>query len=531
MKGVVVAPQPIAVEEAVKVLRKGGNAVDAAVTCAFVEMIVDPQMCGIGGFGTMNVYWRDSDEKRIIDFYEQTPSAATDTMFEPMQDTRGGLFWVRNFENQLGYKASGVPGTLLGLYEAMKRYGSISWKEAIMPAAKLARHGIPIHEDLYHYWTKESREGDVDCKTKLTATPESARIFLKNGEFYKPGDTLVLADYANTLETIANEGPEAFYKGKIADRIAQDFQKKGGVLSRNDLEEYRTVITEPVTGTYRGYTVLSSTPPGGGTFVILMLNILESFELERLECNSPEYIHLVAKAQDIAFAERAKIWGDPAFLDLPIKRLTSKPYAEQCRKTIEKGASSPAIGGSHGEETTHLSVIDKHGNAVALTHTLGTSSGVVVPGLGFLFNNSMHRFNPRPGTPNSIAPKKRRASALSPTIVFKDRNPVLVLGGAGGFGIITGVLQTILNVIDHKMTLSEAVSSPRFHSENNLIYTEARIPEETCQQLRSMGHKVNRRSYSYEGLFGNVSAIKLDWKNNTSVGAADPRRGGMALYA
>ena len=223
------------------------------------------------------------------------------------------------------------------------------------------------------------------------------------------------------------------------------------------------------------------------------------------------------------------MWGDPACLDLPLDKLTSKQFAEECRKEInaQKGDLSP--GQSQTEDTTHLSVIDGQGNAVSVTHTLGMSSGVVVPGLGFSFNNSMHRFNPRPGTPNSVAPKKRRASALSPTIVLKDDKPVLVIGAAGGFGIITGVLQTILNVVDHKMGILEAVSAPRFHSENNLIYTEARIPEETCEQLRARGHQVKRRPYSYEGLFGNVQAIMIDWEKHDAAGASDPRRGGMAL--
>jgi gamma-glutamyltranspeptidase/glutathione hydrolase len=534
MRGAVVAAQPIAVEEGVKVLRRGGNAVDAAVTCAFVQMVADPQMCGIGGYGYMNIFWRDSGEKCIIGFPALTPAKATETMFVPEVregDVRGGFWGVKNYENQMGYKAVAVPGTLKGLYESMKRYGSIPWKEAITPAITIARQGIQVHEDWFHFLIKQPREGVVAAKTKFNATAECARIYLKDGDFYQPGDILLLTDHANTLETIAHEGPEVFYQGEIAQIIAENFRKNGGILAKEDLHEYRATITQALKGTYREYTLFTTPPPDGGVSLISILNILEGFDLKKLELNSPEYIHLVARAEDIAFSDRAKFWGDPAFVDIPIEKLTSKTYAEECRKAMVSGKTTPTRGQGHNEDTTHVSVVDKHGNAVALTHTLGSASGVVVPGLGFLFNNGMSRFNPRPGLPDSVAPKKKRSSPGIPTIVFRGDEPVLVLGGAGGNGILTGVLQTILNVIDHGRGILEAVSAPRFHSENNLIDIENRICGETCEQLRARGHKVRRRPYSYDEYFGNVQVIMLDWEKDRAIGGSCPRRGGMALYA
>ena len=531
MRGVVVAPQPVAAEVGAKVLQQGGNAVDAAVTCAFMQMVADPMMGGIGGHGMINIFLRESNERSMITFPTQVPSAATESLYEPEEkESRGGLYRAKNNENQIGYKAVGIPGTLKGLHEALNRYGTVSWKEAIMPAAEHAGQGIQVHEDFFHFLSKEPRFGEVDHRTRLNATAECARIYLDNGEFYRPGDILVLTDYAKTLERIATQGLDVFTKGEIAETIEADFRKNGGILTKADLEEYQPEITQPVKGTYRNLTYYTAPYPGAGILQIFMLNILEGFDLENMSPDSPEYLHLLARTQDVVFAEREKVWGDPKMADIPLDELTSKDFAAECREKIKKGEVRFADQSTRPEDTTHVSVTDADGNAVSLTHSLGVSSGVVVPGLGFIFNNGMHRFNPKPGGPNSVAPGKRRPASNTPTIVFKDSDPVMVLGASGGFGIITGVLQTMLNFIDHKMSILEAVSAPRVHSENNLINVENRIGEGICQQLRAKGHRVQKRPFSYDRSFGNVQAIVLDWERDSVVGASCPRRGGLPFY-
>ncbi len=535
MKGVVVAAQPVAVEEGARVLEKGGNAMDAAATAAFVQMVADPQMGGIGGHGMMNVFWRGSNDHFMLTFQTEAPALATDTMFTPeYKDIAGGFYLARDNENQIGYKAVGVPGTLKGIYQAMEKYGSMPWKDVIMPAVKIARKGIQIHDDWYQFLMKAAREGEVDHKTRLQATAECARIFLKNGEFHRPGDILRLNDYARTLEKIANEGPDVFTRGEIAEIIEEDFSRNGGILTKSDLDDYQPQRAKPVEGTYRGYKIYTSPFPGAGVLLLFMLNILEGYDLEQMGTDSSEYIHLLAKTQEIVFSKRAEFWGDPNFSSVPVDQFVSKTYADECRKIMEAKEVAPAFASGFSEkeeDTTHVTAVDKAGNAVSFTHSLGVSSGVVTPGLGFIFNNGMCRFDPRPGYPNSVAPRKRRPSNNLPTMVFKEDQPAMVLGASGGFGIIDGVLQTILNVIDHKMELLNAVSAPRIHCENNRIVVENRITKKTCTQLIARGYHVERSPFSYGWSFGNVQAVLMDWDRDKVAGASCPRRGGIALYA
>ncbi len=535
MKGVVVAAQPVAVEEGVKVLEKGGNAMDAAATAAFVQMVADPQMGGIGGYGIMNVFWHSSNENFMLTFQTEAPALATDSMFTPeYKDIAGGFYLAKHNENQIGYKAVGVPGTLKGIYRAMEKYGSMPWKDVIMPAVNIARKGIQIHDDWYQFLMKSAREGEVDHKIRLQATAECARIFLKNGEFYRPGDTLVLSDYAKTLEKIAYEGPDIFTCGEIAEIIEKDFFKNGGILTKEDLDNYQPQSAKPVEGTYRGYKIYTSPFPGAGVLLLFMLNILEGYDLEKMRIDSPEYVHLLARMQNIVFSKRAECWGDPNFASVPVNQLVSKTYADECRKMMECKDAVPVYGSGFyqkDEDTTHVTAVDKAGNAVSFTHSLGVSSGVVTPGLGFIFNNGMCRFDPRPGCPNSIAPRKRRPSNNLPTMVFKEGQPVLILGASGGFGIIDGVLQAILNLIDHKMELLNAISAPRIHCENNRIFVENRITEKTCKHLIAKGYRVERSPFSYGWSFGNVQAVLMEWDRNRITGASCPRRGGLALYA
>ncbi len=533
MNGVAVAPQSIAAEAGARILSKGGNAVDAAVAMAFVQGVVDPQMGGLGGLGTMVVYSAETGTCEAVNFYEKAPLAATPSMFKVKEDefSFDGLYRMEDTSNQVGYKAVCTPGMIRGMHTALRKYGTIDWQEAIAPAIACAEKGFVAHPDWVVNWClQEPRPSDVDNKTKLTATAESKRIFTNQGEFYRPGDLIVNKDLAETLRRIALNGPDIFYSGEMAEQIDRDFRGNGGILSKRDLERYEAAIEAPLRCEYRGYTVYSSTPPGSGGTLVQMLNILENFNLKQMGLNSSRYIHALAEAMRLAFADRAKYWGDPGFVDIPLDRLLSKAYAGELSQTIERGAKKGPDNppSRHDQTTTHLSTMDKYGNAVALTQTLGTSAGVVTPGLGFLFNNGMHRFNPVPGTLNSIEPGKSRASALSPTIVMKGDKPIITLGAAGGFRIITGVLQTILNIVEHDMSAVEAVSAPRAHYEGDTLYLERRIPEGVCSKLKGMGHKVFHSPRSYDP-FGVVQVCLADHQSGRISGASDPRNGGTAI--
>lgn len=530
MNGVVVAAQPLAVEEGVKVLKKGGNAIDAAVVTAFTQTAVDPYNSSIAGLGAMHFYLSETGEEKIVNFWDKAPLAARPDMFEFESETIGGLYWVKDLANQMGYKAVAVPGTLAGLCEALDRYGTLSLSEIMQPAIRYAREGVPITLYQAAAYGRKPREGDVDMLTKLSATPAAAAIHLKNGQYFEEGDLLVQEDMARTYERIAAAGPDIFYRGEIAKTIAADFRAHGGLITEQDLDEYKVEITDPIFGTYRGYEVASNIPPGSGMVVIEMLNILEAYDLGALGPDNPQTLHLVAEAMRLAFEDRAKYLGDPKFVDIPVDMLTSKDYAAERRKEIGKEAT----GGdqlSDFSTTTHLCTMDSQGNVVSMTHTNGGwSSGVVTHGLGFLYNNFMHRFYPVPGHPNSIAPGKSRNSSLSPTLIFKEGKPYMAVGASGGFGIITGIVQTILNVIDHGMTIIEAVYAPRIHAESKMVQVSARIPMYVCEALERKGHEVRRSLDSYVRFSGNVNAILVDWDKDQVKGGADPRQPGMSLY-
>jgi gamma-glutamyltranspeptidase/glutathione hydrolase len=531
--GVVVAPQPLAVEEGVKTLKQGGNAFDAAVATAFMQTVVDPQMCGIAGFGVANCYVRSTGEHKIINFYDRAPRSARADMFTPIENDRvlGDYFPVENEANQIGYLSVGTPGTLAGLYEVHRRYGRLPWRDVVAPAIDHADKGIVLHPDVTSYWRGPASEGNVDNRTKLNATPACAAIYTKNGEMYDAGDLLINKDYARSLRRIAAEGPDVVYRGEFAALIDADFRTNGGLLTAEDLADYRVRITAPEFSDYRGYRIASTPPPGGGVIILKILNILEGFDLASLPQTSSEHMHLVASAMRIAFADRADYWGDPEFLDIPVKELLSKEHAAERRTLISSDAprTNAVATGAGSSDTTHLSVVDREGNAVGITHTLGISSGVVVPGLGFMFNNAMHKFDPRPGRPNSIAPGKSRSSALAPTIVFEGDRPFLVSGSPGAFGIITGGVQTILNVIDRGDSALEAVSRPRLHCEGPTVRIEARFPTWVDTELEARGHKVQRSLASYDTVSGRVHAAQINWTTGRADGGADPRKGGMAL--
>jgi len=517
--GMVVAPQVLAVEEGAKVLQNGGNAMDAAVTTAFVQTVVDRSNCGVAGFGTMNVYNAKTGEERILDFHGTAGSRVTPDIWENIvvrENPSGYGYTLEGGVNERGYTSITTPGTVAGLYEGLSRYGTISWKEAIQPAIKLASDGFEMSKGLVDSWTSSP---EASPWAKVKDVPETN------------GAIIVNKDMAKVLQMIAEGGSDVFYKGEIAERIAEDMKKNGGFITLNDLNNYKTTVTKPIYGNYRGYTIMTNPAPSGGVTVIEILNILEEYDLTKMGHNSPEYIYTVSMAMKAAFFDRANYVADPAFVDVPMDWLISKERSKEWKKKIDKHEPIviPRWQSKESPSTTHVSTFDSEGNAVSLTHSLGSSSGVVTHGLGFFYNNCMNCFDPTPGKINSILPGKARVTGMVPTIVKSDGQILFVVGAPGGTRIITGVLQSILNVIDHKMSAIEAVSAARFDCQGEVISIQARVPLSVCEQVGMMGHKIIR-SFSSYGDMSLVHGILVNRETQTIQGGADPGGGGMAIY-
>lgn len=533
MPNAIVAPQPVAVEEGAKVLMKGGNAIDAAVTCALVQAVVDPQMCGIGGYASLNLHLAENGANVLMD----APALAgakvsadmwADRLLRP--DPDGWGYFLRDKVNMVGYTSVCTPGTVKALSTMLERWGTISWADALAPAAAVAEEGYVVSNYQANRWkAPRPYPESVTLLDYIEATAEARRVYLRSdGTPYDTGNTIRNPDYANTLRHLAETGPDDFYFGELAERMSSDLAANGGYVTKQDLETYQLRDEEPVTGTYRGYTISSSGPPHGGATLIAILNILEGWDLAALGHNSAEYIYRVGLAMKAAFADRNLTMADPLFEQVPTDWMISKERAAHWRAKIERGdeidVNATATETPH---TTHVSVVDAAGNCVALTHSLGSSSGVITPGLGFMYNNSMINFHPLPGHPNSIAPGKGRTTGMAPTIVYQEGKPRLVLGSPGATRIITSNLQVVLNVLDFGMSTAEAVHAPRIDCQLGAIRCQMRIPEYVCAEVRKK-HPVVRLPQSHGGL-ALVHAIGIDPQSGALSGGADTGADGMAL--
>jgi gamma-glutamyltranspeptidase/glutathione hydrolase len=533
MPGMIVAPQSQAVEIGADVLEQGGNAVDAAVTTAFAQGVLDPQNCGLGGFGTFNIYWAKSGLHETISFHGRAGSRVTPDMWrnDVVEEYRDGYgYRLRDYLNDVGYHSITVPGTVAGLSTALSRYGTRPWSDCIAQAVSLARNGYLLTPKTAARFASPSVAGKPHHMSRATHTPAARAIFTRDGHYpFLEGHLFIQTDYARTLERLAECGADDFYRGDLARAMATDIDRHGGFVTLEDLDAYTPRLREPLVGTYRGYTVVTDPPPSGGMTLLQMLNIVEGYNLGSMAFNGEEYIDLLARTMQWAYRDWANHLADPEFSEVPTERLTSKQYADEARRAIDRGETF-AIPRWRADEqgTTHLSVVDQWGNAVALTHSLGDSSGVVTDGLGFQYNNCMKCFNPIPGHVNSIAPGKARVSGLSPTIIMRDNRPVLVVGAPGGTRITTGVFQSILNVLDFGMSATEAVSAPRFDCQGSIIDVEARIPDSVCRGLRRRGHGVERTPAAYWA-YPRVHMISIDPVTGALDGGADPRGEGMAL--
>jgi gamma-glutamyltranspeptidase / glutathione hydrolase len=527
--GMVASQDSQATRIGLDVLERGGNAIDAAVAIGFTLAVTVPKAGNIGGGGFMLVHRADSNENTAIDYRETAPAATSaDIFLGPDQQADP----AKSQDSGLGV---GVPGTVAGLSLALGRFGSgkFTLAELTAPAVRLAQDGIAIKDDLLDSLQRDQQ--------RLSRWPTAARIFLRpDGTAPGAGDKLVQPELAEVLKAIGREGPRAFYVGPIADNIVASVRQAGGLMTRRDLENYAPVIRSPVYGTYRGYEVVSMPPPSsGGVHLIEMLNILEGYPSGVIGSGSATALHLELEAMKLAYADRAEFLGDSDSVDVPVERLISKSHAAQLREKIDVRRATPSRqirpDMPSGGNTTHFSVVDDAGNAVANTYSLNFNFGLglVAAGTGILLNNQLDDFAAKPGAPNAFGlvggaanapgPRKRPLSSMTPTIVFKDGKPVLVTGAPGGSRIITTVLQVIVNTIDGHMSVGDAVSAPRLHHQwlPDEAVVEPHFPPDQVRALTAMGHKVR-----VDSLFGSAHSIAIG--PGTMTGAADLRARGSA---
>lgn len=530
--GMIVCPQPEAAEAGAAVLERGGNAVDAAIACAFMQGVVDPLMSGIGGFGSMQLYMPGRGVHEIIEFYARASLSATAEMWTDKllgQSRDGFAFLLEGGISEFGHLAVCTPGSVKGYDHALSRYGTMDWADVIAPAIRQAREGVLVRPHMHWFWSQDQKgTGQVNTADKLRYSETGRRLYFRpDGSVKWPGDLVVNPEMATTLERLARGGADLFYHGELAEEIAADFAAHGGLISREDLARYTLSVAAPIWGSYRGFPISTSPPPASGLSMLQILNMLEPFAIGELAHGGTEHVRLLAEAMKRMTIDKDAFMGDPAYVDVPVARLISKEHAAAQAESIRRGerADVKRLERSSSRETTHVSVVDRHGNAVALTHTLGSPSGAITPGLGFIYNGTMSRFDPRPGRAASIAPGKRRSSSAAPTIVFKDEKPFIVMGAPGGSYIAPAMAQGVMNIIDFGMGMLEAVAAPRIVAVSNSIDISNRIRRSVGEELAGMGYDVKRSPQSYP--FAALHGIRID--DGRCSGGADPQRDGMAI--
>ncbi len=530
--GMVVSQEQLASRVGADILARGGNAVDAAVATGFALAVTLPQAGNIGGGGFMLVYLAEEDRTIAIDYREMAPGSAHRSMYLAADGE------VDNEKSRYSVHAAGVPGTVAGLLHAQENYGNLTLKEVIQPAIKLAADGFAVSHTLANSLAYRAENMLQD---KATAN----YFYHRDGTFYQPGERLVQADLAASLQRIADKGGKGFYHGKTAELMLAKIRRGGGEMTQQDLLDYRVIERKPVCGEYRDHRVCAMPPPSsGGIHLIQMLNILEGWELQPMGHNSAAYLHRLIEVMRRAYADRSEYLGDPDFYPVPVTALIDKPYAEKLRRQIDEKKASRSADIKPGlrlpkesRETTHYSSWDKWGNVVSNTYTLNFSfgSGISVDGAGFLLNNEMDDFAAKPGTPNAyglvggdanaIAGGKRPLSSMTPTIVFKQGVPVIATGSPGGSTIITVVLQQLLNLIDFEMNLAEATAAPRIHHQwlPDQVWLEEGISPDTETLLRGMGHDIQ-----HSRVLGRTQSLMKDAAN--FYGVSDYRwPGGAAV--
>ena len=521
-RGMVVTNHPLGSAAGAEMLAAGGNAVDAAIGALFALTVVEPMMVGILGAGMTHLRLADG-RHLVIDNYTTAPAAARPDMYRPVSDTWPDYLRAEGDVNLVGLLSVGVPGTLRAWTEAVARFGRLDLEVVMQPAIRHAERGFRATP----YLVEAVRETAPD----LARFPETARTFLPGGTPIEPGDLIVMPEYAATLRHVAGKGPGVLYGGDLGATVADYMRRDGGIITLEDLARYETIERQPVRGRYRGFEITGAPPPtAGGLHLIEMLNVLEGFEPRALGFGTAEYFHLIAEVLKIGFADRNACTGDPAFVDIPVERLLSREHAAARRAQIR-----PDRAGDYGEapgvpagsaHTTHVTTADADGNVVAMTQTINNLFGskATVPGTGMLLNNTMALFDPHPGTPASVAPGKRVTSSMAPTIVLRDGKPAWALGLPGGVRIFTSVLQAVVNLIDHRMTLQAAVEAPRIWSQGQELEMERDIPVAVREAVAARGHRV----VAVGGVAGGMNAVAFA-ADGTLEGAACWRADGTPI--
>ena len=502
-RSMVVTNHPLASAAGAEMLAAGGNAVDAAIAAFFTLSVVEPMMTGVLGGGMAHIRLADGSHI-VIDNQSMAPLATGPTTYTPDPRAAPGNMDTIGRTNAIGPTAVATPGNLMGWCEALERFGTFSRADLMEPAIRHASRGFRVTPYLH--------ECVADCADDMARDPEIAKLYLPDGSPIAPGARLVTGDYAETLRSIAQEGPSILYTGSLGRHYVDHMTKAGGYIANEDLTRYRTITREAIRGNYRGFEIIGPPPPSSGPLhIVQMLNILEGYDIGATGFGSPDTLHLLAEALKIAFADRAAATADPAFVKVPVEKLLDKAYAADRRGRIDMNKAqtwsaevAPGDGGSH---TTHLTVADGMGNIVASTQTINSLFGAryIVPGTGMIPNNYMFVFDPRPGRASSIAPGKRVTSSMSPVIVLRDGKPVYALGLPGGLRIFPSVMQALSNLIDHGMSVQEAVEAPRIWTQGNALELEAGFSDTVFKALAARGHPVARVG----NVAGGMSAIQF----------------------
>jgi gamma-glutamyltranspeptidase/glutathione hydrolase len=517
----VVANHPLASAAGAEILLAGGNAIDAAVASLFALTVVEPMMVGVLGGGMFHIRLADGSH-RIVEGSSPAPLAARSDMYECLSDEIGTSRDVRGRENVVGPRAVAVPGALAGWSEALARFGTVPLGAVIAPAIRLAEGGFIV--------TPYLTDCAQDCATDLARDPGLAALFLPDGVPVATGTRLRQPDYAGSLRLIAERGAAALYAGPLGAALTAEMKRRGGLITQADLDAYRPIEREPVRGTYRGFEIIGPPPPSSsGVHIVQMLNILEGFDVAAMGFGSADAVHLLAEALKIAFADRAAATADPAFVDVPVGRLTAKAYADERRARIDMARAQSWGAGvvlRESPNTTHLTVADAAGNVVSATQTINGLFGAClqIPGTGMLANNYMFNFDPHPGRALSIAPGKRVFTSMAPMMALRDGCIAYALGLPGGLRIFPSALQALINLIDHGMSLQEAVEAPRVWTEGGVLEVERAIPNSVVDALTRRGHRVQRS----ERIAGGMNAIAFD-ADGTLTGAACWRADGTPV--
>jgi gamma-glutamyltranspeptidase/glutathione hydrolase len=520
-RGMVVTNHPLASAAGAEMLAAGGNAIDAAIAAFFTLTVVEPMMVGILGGGMAHIRLADGSHK-VIDGQSTAPLATNPTIFTPDPKAAPGTMDTIGRKNAVGPSSVAAPGNLKGWCEALSRFGSFSLADVMEPAIRHASRGFRVTGYLH--------ECVSDCAADMALDAEIARLYLPGGAPIAAGARLVTSDYAETLRSIAREGPDLLYTGVLGGIYADHMAKAGGYITRNDLAGFHTIDREVLRGTYRGFEIVGPPPPSSGPLhIIQMLNILEGYDIRTLGFASPDTLHLLSEVLKIAFADRAAATADPAFVKVPVEKLLSKSYAAERRACIDMARSqawSAEVAPGEGAHTTHLTVADGMGNIVASTQTINSLFGAryIVPGTGMIPNNYMYVFTPHPGRANSIAPLKRITSSMSPVIALRDGKPRFALGLPGGLRIFPSVMQALSNLIDHGMSVQEAVEAPRIWTQGFGVEVENSVSSDVLAALRDRGHDVATAG----NVGGGMSAIQFD-ADGTMTGAACWRADGTPI--